>query len=375
MLQINPAFRPHSFSPPKPFGVFQPARPRFSSQETPTQPATPPEKYDVLIVGAGPAGVTAAVYAVRRRLKTLLLDKAQKVGGYVAQTNVIDNYPASPTTSGKGLAARYRRRLNHLNSDKSGLKGLLDLKLGHSVMKMSQDTQNEFDVAVENNPTHFKARSVIVATGIQRKKVPIKGFSEFLHKGVSMCTTCDGPLFKDKDVVMIGHNQAAVDAALYMAALAKNLYFFSGGKPIQASAESLATLKAMPAVREVSDNAAVTEIQGKSTVEKVIVKPTDPAQPLREIAVQGVFMETDLVSSAKFASGLVSLDEQGQVFVDENLNTGIPGLFAAGDVTPEQYKQITIAEAHGSKAALKAAEYLLGKDIKADYGKNPIKKP
>lgn len=336
--------------------------------------APSPDKYDVVIIGAGPAGVSAAIYAVRRKLKTLLLDKANVIGGYVANTSIIENYPADFSITGQVLADRYTQRLNQLNTDESGLKGLLDIKLGQSVTKVLPKENGEFEVKMDPGQAVVQSRAVIIASGVNRKKVPIKRFQELLYKGVSMCTICDGPLYKNKDVAIIGHNQAAVDAALYMATLANKVYFVAS-KAIEASPETLAALRTNPKVAEVFENTAVTEFKGTALLESMIVK--SKTGPFRTIPLQGAFLETDLVSSAKYATGTVALDAQGQVVVDDELGAGLPGLYAAGDVTPVKYKQITIAEGQGATAALRAAEFLQGKDIKADYGKNSAtpKKP
>lgn len=327
-------------------------------------------RYDVVIIGAGPAGVTAAVYAVRRKLKTLLLEKAPVIGGYVANTSIIENYPGTFSTTGEDLANQYKARLDKLNEPESGLQGLLETQLNKSVMKVTQEEDGTFKVVLDQNQGTFSARAVLIATGVQRKKVPIKGFQELLNKGVSMCTICDGPLYKDKDVAIIGHNQAAVDAALYMSTIAKSVYFVSP-KAIEASADTLAALRAKPTVKEVLENTNVLEFKGTATLNAMVIRDANnKSAPTREIPLRGAFLETDLVSSAKFATGLIALDEQGQVYVDDTLNAGAPGLFAAGDVTPVKYKQITIAEGQGAIAALRAAEYLQGKDIVADYGSN-----
>jgi thioredoxin reductase len=335
-------------------------------------PIKPENQFDVVIVGAGPAGVSAAIYAVRRKLKTLLIDKAPVIGGYVANTAIIENYPADYSVTGTALAERYTQRLNQLNDPESGLNGLLTVRLSKAVGKITQqatetETEQPFKIKIEGETDEIQSRAVIIATGVNRKKVPIKRFQELLNKGVSMCTICDGPLYKNKDVAIIGHNQAAVDAALYMATLANKVYFVSS-KPIESSPETLAALKQHPKVSEVMESTAVLEFNGSQRLESMVVKSKN--QPSRTVALHGAFLETDLVSSAKFATGLVALDEQGQVVVDDNLSSGSPGLYAAGDVTPIKYKQITIAEGQGAAAALRAAEYLQGKDIKADYGKN-----
>jgi thioredoxin reductase len=332
----------------------------------------PENQFDVVIVGAGPAGVSAAIYAVRRKLKTLLIDKAPVIGGYVANTAIIENYPADYSVTGTVLAKRYTQRLNQLNDPESGLNGLLTIRLGKAVGKIAQtptetESEQNFKIKIEGESDELQSRAVIIATGVNRKKVPIKRFQELLNKGVSMCTICDGPLYKNKDVAIIGHNQAAVDAALYMATLANKVYFVAS-KSIEATPETLAALRQHPKVSEVLENTAVTEFIGTQRLESMVIKVKN--QPARTIPLHGAFLETDLVSSAKFATGLVALDEQGQVVVDDNLSSGPPGLYAAGDVTPVKYKQITIAEGQGAAAALRAAEYLQGKDIKADYGKN-----
>ncbi|MEM0240557.1 MAG: FAD-dependent oxidoreductase [Candidatus Nezhaarchaeales archaeon] len=302
------------------------------------------EVHDVIVVGAGPAGLSAALSCVRAGLRIQVIGKV--TGGQAAEAPLIENYPGFKSITGMELMKLFSEQVESL-----GVRILND-----EVTKIEQ-VGEVFEVKTSFSGC-FKCRSVILAIGAEPRKLGVKGEEEFYGRGVSYCATCDGPLFKGRDVAVVGGGIPALNAALYLSGLAKTVYLiheksrFSGFKTLVDKVyESNNIIKKL--------NTIVVEIGGKRFVEWVRVKNVKSGEE-EEIKVNGVFIEIGKRVNSDFLRGFVELDDKGQIIVDSLCRTSRKGVFAAGDATTIPYKQVIIAAGEGAKAAMSAYDYLRG---------------
>ena len=301
------------------------------------------EVYDVAVLGAGPAGMTAAIYAIRKNLKTIII--AYDLGGQVGTTYEIANYPGFQMVTGPDLVNQFSAHVKEY-----GIEQLL----GEEVKNI--EIQDKCKTIHTASGQKVCAKTVIVATGAFKRKLNIPGEKEFAGKGVVYCSTCDGPLFKDMDIAIIGGGNSGLEAAIEMNSIAKKVYLissrdWSGDQIIQdktASAENIIVLK----------HHRPLEIIGSSSVEKLTVKDT-LENLTKELDVQGVFIEIGLYPNSDFMLDMVETTERGQIKVDRKGDTGVRGIFAAGDVTDNRENQIVVAAGEGARAALSAFNYLI----------------
>ena len=299
--------------------------------------------YDVVIVGAGPAGMSAAIYAVRKNLSTLII--ASDIGGQLGTTYEVGNYPGFQMITGPDLVQQFEEHMDQYGIDK--LVGEKVTGLGF------KDRCKILQTAAGRE---ISARSVIIATGAFKRKLNIPGENELSGKGVVYCSTCDGPLFKDMDIAIMGGGNSGLEAAIEMNGLARKVYLLSrsewNGDPILQdkvrSAERVESLTLHDPV----------EIHGAEQVDGLTVKDLETGKT-RRLDVQGVFIEIGLYPNTDFILDLLDTNEHGEIKVDSRGRTGINGVFAAGDVTDSHDKQIVIAAGAGANAALGAFEYLV----------------
>ncbi len=299
--------------------------------------------YDVVIVGGGAAGLTAAIYTSRRALKTLIISK--DIGGQAALTNEIENYPGVGLIDGFDLMNRFLEDAKKFGAEfKSGEVKEIEKK-------------GEGDFLVKTTVGDFKAAAVILAFGLTPRDLGVPGEEEFKGKGVSSCATCDGPLYKGKVVAVVGGGNSALDAAEYLSRIAKKVYLIHRRDQFRGDEILVERVKSKDNI-ELVLNSKVKEIKGEERVKSIVVVDVNDESKEREIEVDGVFVEIGHVAKTKWLGDLVEYDERGQIKTNKNCETKTPGIFAAGDVTDIEYKQIIISGGEGAKAALQAYKYL-----------------
>ncbi len=299
--------------------------------------------YDVVIVGAGTAGMSAAIYAIRKNLSTLII--ASDIGGQLRTTYEVSNYPGFQMITGPNLVQQFEEHM-----DKYGI----DKLVGEKVTGMRfEDCCKILDTASNRQ---IYARSVIIATGAFKRKLNIPGEKELSGRGVVYCSTCDGPLFKGMDIAIIGGGNSGLEAAIEMNGVARNVFLISrtqwNGDPIlQDKVRSAAKVESLTLYDPV-------KIHGSQQVEGLEIRDLQTSK-VRMLDVQGVFIEIGLFPNTDFVLDLLDTNGRGEIKIGSHGQTGISGVFAAGDVTDIHDKQIVIAAGAGANAALSAFEYLV----------------
>jgi len=301
--------------------------------------------YDLIIVGAGPAGMTAGIYAARLKLKTLLITK--NFGGQVASKAVaIENWPGIQSIQAPDLVKKMEE---HLKS--------LDIEI---VIDEVLDIKKNADFTVLTKNKEYKCKAVILATGSEYRHLNVPGEKEYLGKGVSHCSVCDGPLFKNKDVAIIGGGNAGFETAIFLSNIAKKIYILEFSQEVKAFEQIQDIAKASGKI-EIITQASVKEIRGEKFVNSIVFNEKDKE---RILEVQGVFVEVGYSPASSLAKNLVYLNNNGEIIVDsKTMQTNIKGLFAAGDVSANQFKQIVVSAGEGAKATLSAHNFIKHKTI------------
>ncbi len=298
--------------------------------------------YEMIIVGGGPAGLTAAVYVARKQLKVLLV--SADIGGQVNLTLRVENYMGYQFIEGPELIDKFNNQVKQYP---------LEQQIGYNVASISQ-VDGGFEVKTADG-TGYQGRSVLYATGKRSRKLGVLGEDRLGGKGVTYCAICDGPVFAGQNVAIIGGGNSAVEAALDMVKIATHVHLVSltqfTCEPILS--ESLRKATNLSAYLQHQ----VVEIEGESFVEAVRIKDSASGEEKR-LEVGGVFVEIGLVPNSEPVKGLAALNQTGEVTVNSNCETGVPGLYAAGDVTDVPEKQSVVAAGEGAKAALQAHRYL-----------------
>ncbi|MFH1056014.1 MAG: FAD-dependent oxidoreductase [Candidatus Altiarchaeota archaeon] len=302
--------------------------------------------YDLIIIGAGPAGITAAVYAARKRIKTLVLTK--DVGGQPALSWGIENYTGYQFITGPDLVKKFDEHLKSANVESNA---------GVDVFKIDKEG-DAFKVKTQDG--EHLARAVIIATGRKPRLLRAPGEEKFKNKGVTYCATCDGPLFQEKDVAIIGGGNSALDATMQMIPIANKIYLIDIGDHIIGDPVMLEKARKSLNV-EILTNTEVREIIGDKFVNGIRVLVGKEQE--RIIPVEGVFIEIGSLPAREPGCN-VKLNERNEIIVNERCETSIPGLFAAGDVTNVPEKQIIVAAGQGCIACLTAFKYPSKKQFK-----------
>jgi thioredoxin reductase (NADPH) len=300
--------------------------------------------YDVVIVGAGPAGLAAAIYSTRRALKTLVISK--DLGGQAALTNNIENYPGFNLIAGQDLMQKFFEQASNTGTE-----------FNFTEVESLDKKENIFILKTAKNE-EIKAKSVILAFGLTPRNLNIPGEKEFGGKGVAYCATCDGPLYKGKTVAVIGGGNSALDAAEFLSKIASKVYLLNRKDVFRGEEILLKKVQASTNI-ELIYNAETKEIIGDTKVNKMVY--TQGAVD-KEIAVDGIFVEIGHLAKTDWTASLVELNERKEIKISRDCETKTLGLFASGDITDISYKQAVISAGEGSKAALQAYKFLQGSE-------------
>jgi len=311
------------------------------------------EGYDLIIIGGGPAGLSAGLYAARRNLKVLVL--SETLGGQMALAPSVENYPGSEPMSGLKLAENIKRQAEKFGCEFK-LAKVVSLDLKGDVKK------------VKTPEKEYSAKTIIIATGSHYRKLEAEGEDKFIGRGISYCAVCDMPLFKGKKVAVIGGSDTAVRSAIYASEIASETYLIH--RRDQLRAEEVNQKKLEKAKIKIIWNSVVEKINGDKFVKKIIIKNVNTNEKT-ELAVDGVFIEVGEVPTTEIVKTAgIEINEKNFIKVNENFETNLPGVFAAGDATGS-FAQIVVAAAEGAEAATNAYLFIKGGvygEKRPDYG-------
>ncbi|MFQ5861825.1 MAG: NAD(P)/FAD-dependent oxidoreductase [Candidatus Brocadiales bacterium] len=301
-------------------------------------------EHELLIIGCGPAAITAAIYAARKRIDVQIV--SADIGGQVATTFGIENYPGFQYITGPELVEKLKEQMNPFD---------IEQHIGEEVTKLSRIDGNF--VAVTKSGKELSAQSAVIASGAHPRELGVPGEERYRGKGVSYCATCDAPLFADATVAVVGGGNSALSAAFELSRIASKVYLISRRQWRANEAPLIEGVKASANIEPIIGY-VVEQIVGEEMVKGVTIKPRE-GNGRKSLTIDGMFIEIGLNPNSDFAKGLVAINEFGEIIVDCDTSTGVPGLFAAGDVTNVKDKQIVIAAGQGALAAMGVFEYLL----------------
>lgn len=301
-------------------------------------------KYDITVIGAGPAAVSAAIYGARKGLKVAMI--GDLVGGQLINTNDIENIIGTPLTNGFDFSQSLEKHLNEYE---------IAFYKGHKVKKVIKESKDS--VLILDDELEVKSKTVIVATGAIWKKLGIDGEDKYAGKGVHYCATCDGPFYRNKDVVIIGGGNSGVEAAIDLSNIAKNITLVEYSSTINADEVLRNKLNGLENVKILTSSAAQS-ITGNLFAEGLKILNRD-SNVVEEIKTDGIFVEIGTVANTSFVSDILDINSNHEIKINSVNKTSVEGIFAAGDCTDTKYKQVIIAMGEGAKAALSAYEYLI----------------
>ncbi len=295
--------------------------------------------YDLIIIGAGPAGITAAVYAARKRMNFLVV--TGDIGGQAAWSGDIENYTGYQFITGPELAQKFEEHMRKNNIPvKENEEAIGVEKLGE-------------DILVKTNKSEYRSKTVIIASGKRSKELGVPGEGKFKNRGLTYCATCDGPLFVNKDVAVIGGGNSALDAAMQLIKIASKVYIINNSESLGGDLVVRQKIEAAGNL-VIFNNSKVTAVLGDKMVNAIEILRDGKEE---RILAQGVFVEIGLIPNTGFVID-IEKNGRGEIKINDRNETNIPGIFAAGDVTDVPEKQIIIAAGEGSKASLSAFHYL-----------------
>ena len=300
--------------------------------------------YDLIIIGGGPAAMSAGIYAARKKLKTFLICK--ELGGQMNEAGQVENYLGFESILGAELAQKF---VSHLR------KFDLEIKENQEVQEIKKLADKGFEI-LNNQNDKEQAKALIIVSGKGMKKLGVPNEEKFIGKGVSFCAICDAPIFKNKEVAVVGGGNAAAQSALEMAKYASKVYLLSFYPELLADKINQERIEAVSNI-EVLFSVQVKEIQGDKFVAGLIYQDKD-SQEKKKLSVEGIHIEIGSVPSSNFIKDMVKLNKKGEIEIDSRNQTSQPGIFAAGDVTDVSHKQIVVAAGEGAKAALNVYDYL-----------------
>ena len=298
--------------------------------------------YDLIIIGSGPAGLSAAIYAQRAGLDTLVLEKEYISGGQVVNTAEVDNYPGLPGMNGYELGMKFRSHADALEA-KFQIAEVKDI-----IIEETQKT-------VRTNEGDFYAKNIIISTGASHRKLGVPGERELAGMGVSYCATCDGAFFKGRTVAVVGGGDVAVGDALFLARGCKKVYLIHRRDSLRGAMVLQEELKSLPNVEILYDH-VVTEICGEDMVEKLRIKNVK-TEAEKDLEAAGIFIAVGIHPNTELLRELVAVGEDGYIPADETGETGRPGIYVAGDIRKKPLRQVVTAVADGANAAVSAGNY------------------
>lgn len=304
--------------------------------------------FDVLVVGGGPAGAAAAIYTARKGIRTGVV--ADRFGGQVLDTNAIENFISVPETDGPKLAANLEAHVADYDVDIIKSQRVTQLTAGSPI-------QLELE-----NGGKLSSKAVIISTGARWREMNVPGEQQYRGKGVAYCPHCDGPLFKGKDVAVIGGGNSGIEAAIDLAGIVRHVTVLEFADELKADAVLLKKARSMNNI-ELITNAATTEVLGDGKKVTGLSYTDRQSEASHQLDVAGIFVQIGLVPNTEWLRGTVELNQRGEIITDAKGQTSIPGVFAAGDVTDSPYKQIIISMGDGATAALGAFDYLIRSSV------------
>jgi alkyl hydroperoxide reductase subunit F len=305
------------------------------------------DAYDVLVVGGGPAGSAAAIYAARKGIRTGVV--AERFGGQVLDTMAIENFISVQRTEGPKLAAALEQHVKEYEVD------IMNLQRAEALIPAGEDGLAQVRLA---NGATLKAKSVILATGARWREMNVPGEKEYKARGVCFCPHCDGPLFKGKRVAVIGGGNSGVEAAIDLAGIVSHVTLLEFDSKLRADAVLQAKLGSLPNVTIIT-SALTTEVTGDGEKVNGIVYKDRNNDQVKRVELEGIFVQIGLLPNTDWLKGTIGLSARGEIEIDARGQTSVPGIFAAGDATTTPYKQIIIAMGDGAKASLSAFDHLI----------------
>ncbi len=299
--------------------------------------------YDLIIIGAGPAGLTAAVYAARKMMKTLVI--SENIGGQSNESWAIENYMGYLMITGTDLMAKFEEQVRSQS---------VNLELDR-VSTLHKQDDGIFSLSTESGIA-YTAKTIVIASGKHSRMLGVEGESTYLGKGLSICSTCDAPLYRDKAVAIVGGGNSAVQTALEMGKIATEVHLIVRST-IKADAVFESQLASLSNLT-IHTGFEVARIGGDKFVRSITIRNRSTQEEER-IMVEGIFIEIGLIPNTGFLNGFLQINELGEIIVDQDCHTSVEGVYAAGDVTSIRGKQIIIAAGEGAKAALEAHEFLM----------------
>lgn len=303
--------------------------------------------YDIIIIGAGPAGMTAAIYACQARKKVLLLEK-EAFGGQILKADKVKNYPGYEEISGFDYSNKLYSQVKKLNPD---------IKF-EEVLQIKNNIKDKEVITLKGN---YISKSIIIATGAESRKLGINNEDRLLGKGISYCATCDGMFFKNKIVAITGGGNNAIDEAIYLSNIVKKLYVIYRRKEFRIEATNLNELEEKDNVEFIMDS-NIIDIKGKEKLESITIL-NNTSKEESSLDINGLFIAIGHIPVSSICNNLIDLDEKGYIISDETCKTNIEGIFVAGDIRIKDIRQLTTACSDGTIAALQACKYLSNQKI------------